>query len=317
MNVSSQTTAWVDILLVNYNGGSQILETIASIEQYSTPDTYRITVVDNGSSDDSCDQIEQRYPQVQLLRTGANNGFGKGCNIGARHTNAPHIMLLNPDAQLLCNVIEIFQQYLAVPQPGPQPILGGLSVDSQGTPSYAYEHFPTPLTLMLKAFGLGRLLTPSYTRTEPHQVDYVSGSLLLIGREQFQQLHGFDESFFLYFEETDLCLRARKAGWTAVYLPQSHVMHIGSVSTGMRTWKRMPSYWFDSRLWYFTKNHGALYAATATVAHVAGAAVSGLRKLLGNRRDTGPQHLVRDLVSHALRCAWHRRLVGRVSPKPL
>lgn len=225
MNVSSQTTAWVDILLVNYNGGSQILETIASIERHSTPDTYRITVVDNGSSDDSCDQIEQRYPQVQLLRTGANNGFGKGCNIGARHTNMPNIMLLNPDAQLLCNVIEIFQQYLAAPQSGPQPILGGLSVDNQGTPSYAYEHFPTPLTLMLKAFGLGRLLTPSYTRTEPHQVDYVSGSLLLIGREQFQQLHGFDESFFLYFEETDLQYRARQQGIASIHVPAARYLH--------------------------------------------------------------------------------------------
>ena len=87
-------------------------------------------------------------------------------------------------------------------------------------------------------------------------------------------------------------------------------MHIGSVSTGMKTWKRMPPYWFDSRLWYFTKNHGVFYAAAATLAYLAGAAISGLRRMFRPRNPDRPLHFTADLVSHALRCAWSRRLVG-------
>ncbi|HCT9233485.1 TPA: glycosyltransferase, partial [Escherichia coli] len=225
MNPSSCASAWVDILLVNYNGGAQILDTIASIHRHSAAGSYRITVVDNGSSDESCDQIERLYPDTQVLRTGSNNGFGKGCNIGARHTQAPNILLLNPDAQLLTNVIEIFQQYLAGHAANPQPILGGLSVDAQGKPSYAYERFPTPATLMLKALGLGRLLEPSYAHREPHPVDYVSGSLLLIGRREFERLGGFDEAFFLYFEETDLQYRAREQGIASIHVPAARYLH--------------------------------------------------------------------------------------------
>ncbi len=225
MTPSFYPTAWVDILLVNYNGGTHILETIHSVYQYSTTGLFRITVIDNGSSDDSCERISQHYPDVQILRTGTNNGFGKGCNIGAQHTQAPNILLLNPDAQLQSNVIEIFRDYLASHATVPQPILGGLSVDGQGTPSYAYERFPTPTTLLLKALGLGRFLEPSYTRTSPHPVDYVSGSLLLIGRQQFEQLGGFDESFFLYFEETDLQYRAREQGIRAIHIPAARYLH--------------------------------------------------------------------------------------------
>lgn len=225
MNSSPCATAWVDILLVNYNGGTHILDTLDSIQQYCPRGSYRATVVDNDSTDDSCDQIEQRYPHVQLLRTGSNNGFGKGCNIGAQHTQAPNILLLNPDAQLLTNVIDIFQQYLTDHATGSQPILGGLSVDRQGKPSYAYERFPTPWTLLVKAVGLGRLLEPTYTRSEPHPVDYVSGSLLLIGRQELEQLGGFDESFFLYFEETDLQRRARELGIASIHIPAARYLH--------------------------------------------------------------------------------------------
>ena len=142
------------------------------------------------------------------------------------------------------------------------------------------------------------------------EVDWMAGASLMVRQQVLEETGGFDERFFLYFEETDLCLRAKRAGWTAVYLPQSRVMHIGSVSTGMRTWKRMPGYWFDSRLWYFIKNHGVVYAAVATLAYVAGSLVLLTRQLFGKKRDGAPERFLSDLVSHALRSLWQRRLVG-------
>ena len=126
----------------------------------------------------------------------------------------------------------------------------------------------------------------------------------------FGEIGLFDERFFLYFEETDLCLRARRAGWVCRYVKESRIMHIGSVSTGMKSWKRMPGYWFDSRLWYYIKNHGVLYAALATLAYVAGSMLMLIRKALGKKRPHGPDRFLSDLVSHALRSLWQRKLVG-------
>lgn len=220
-----QCQPWVDIILVNFNGNEQICNTIDSVGKFCETGSYRITVVDNGSTDSSCDDIERRFPQVQVLRTGNNNGFGKGCNIGVRNTSAPNILLLNPDALLLTDVLTIFRSVIAEAKSGEQPILGGLSVDRNGKPTYAYERFPTPWVVLAKALGLGRWLEPSYKNKQPHRVDYVSGSLLLIGREEFERLQGFDESFFLYFEETDLQYRARQLGIFSVHVPAALYLH--------------------------------------------------------------------------------------------
>lgn len=87
-------------------------------------------------------------------------------------------------------------------------------------------------------------------------------------------------------------------------------MHIGSVSTGMKNWKRMPGYWFDSRLWYFIKNHGVVYAAMATLAYIVGSLIRRARVALSGKGVGGPERFLGDLVSHALRSLWQRRLVG-------
>ncbi len=115
------------------------------------------------------------------------------------------------------------------------------------------------------------------------------------------QIGLFDETFFLYFEETDLCRRAALAGWPTDYVVESRVTHIGSVSTGMKTWGRMPQYWFDSRRHYFVKNHGHAYASAALAAHVAGGILWRAR-LLVQRKDRGdPPHFLRDLIMHSVR----------------
>ncbi len=285
-----------------------------------------ITVVDNNSGDGSYEtllkEVQQRgWSRVRVLESGHNGGYGAGNNFGARQGlpdgSAPdYVYILNPDAFPQAGAIRVLVDYMqAHPQVG---FAGSRLHGEDGVFHQSAFRFPSIFSEFESAAATGpisRLLQrhivalPEYR--EPQTVDWMAGASLMLRQEVFEQTGGFDERFFLYFEETDLCLRAQRAGWLAVYLPQSRVMHIGSVSTGMKTWKRMPPYWFDSRLWYFTKNHGALYAATATVAYVAGGAISGFRQLVGNRNTGQPQHFLGDLVSHALRCAWHRRLVGR------
>lgn len=286
-----------------------------------------ITVVDNDSGDGSYETLLKEvalrgWSRVRVLQSGHNGGYGAGNNFGIRQglpdgSSPDYIYILNPDAFPQAGAIQALVDHLqAHPQVG---FAGSRLHGEDGVYHQTAFRFPSVFSEFESAAATGpisRLLRRHIVALpEPRDaevVDWMAGASLMLRQQVFEQTGGFDERFFLYFEETDLCLRARRAGWLSVYLPQSRVMHIGSVSTGMKTWKRMPAYWFDSRLWYYTKNHGALYAAAATAAYVAGAAISRLRGLFGSRNTGQPQHFLGDLVSHALRCAWHRRLVGRV-----
>ncbi len=129
-------------------------------------------------------------------------------------------------------------------------------------------------------------------------VDWLAGASLMMRRDVLDSIGLFDETFFLYFEETDLCLRAARAGWRTLYVPGSRVAHIGSVSTGMKQWDRVPDYWFASRRHYFTKNHGRAYALAATLAHVAGGALHRGRCALARRAPADPPYFLRDLIRH-------------------
>lgn len=284
-----------------------------------------ITVVDNDSGDGSYETMaravqERGWHRVRVLQSGHNGGYGAGNNFGIRQGlpdgSAPDfVYILNSDAFPESGAIRVLLEYL---QTHPQIGFAGSRIHGEdGAYHQSAFRFPTAFSEFESAAATGpisrllsRYIVPLPEPKQPLVVDWMAGASLMVRHQVLEQTQGFDERFFLYFEETDLCLRARRMGWASVYLPESRIMHIGSVSTGMKTWKRMPPFWFDSRLWYFTKNHGVLYAAVATLAYVAGATISRARRF-GSHGTGQPQHFLKDLVAHALRCAWHRRLVGR------
>lgn len=286
-----------------------------------------ITVVDNDSGDGSYETLvklvqERGWNRVRVFQSGRNGGYGAGNNFGIRQ-GLPEglvpdfVYILNSDAFPEAGAIRVLKEYL---QAHPSVGLAGSRLHGEDCVYHQTAfRFPTFFSEFESAAATGpisrllrRYIVPLPEPLEAQTVDWMAGASLMLRHQVFEETGGFDERFFLYFEETDLSLRAKRLGWNSVYLPQSRVMHIGSVSTGMKSWKRMPAFWFDSRLWYFTKNHGALYAATATVAYVAGATISKLRRL-GRPDDGQPEHFLKDLVSHALRCAWHRRIAGHGS----
>lgn len=287
-----------------------------------------ITVVDNDSQDGSFERLvdavrARGWDRVRVLQSGRNGGYGAGNNFGIRQglpdgSKPDHVYILNSDAFPEPDAIRSLLDHI---EQNPDTGFAGSRIHGEdGAYHQTAFRFPSvfsefesaactgPISRLLRRFIVA-LPEPAGTQV----VDWMAGASIMVRQSLLDQVGGFDERFFLYFEETDLCLRAHRAGWRAVYEPRSRVMHIGSVSTGMKAWRRMPPYWFDSRLWYFTKNHGAGYAALATLAYGAGAAVSGLRKLLGQKGQNRPDHFLSDLFSHALRSAWHRRLVGRPS----
>lgn len=279
----------------------------------------RIVIVDNDSGDGSYEAMtagvaaaDWAEGRVEVIQSGRNGGFGAGNNFGIRHgatEGFDYVYILNSDAFPDPGSVQLLLAHLTLnPDVG---IAGSFIHGEDGTPHVTAFRFPTVWSELEGAARLGvisRLLknyvVPLPIPEETARVDWLAGASMMIRREVLEEIGLFDETFFLYFEETDLCLRASKAGWPTDYVRASEVTHIGSVSTGMKTWQRMPQYWFDSRLHYFRKNRGS--ALAPTLAHVAGSMIWKLRRLVGRKPQRDPNGFLRDLISHYLRNTFNR-----------
>lgn len=278
-----------------------------------------VLVIDNGSGDGSWEALQagaaqrgwQNSTKIRLHQSLVNGGFGAGMNIGfaagLSDGSAPdYYYLLNSDAFVQGQTIATLRDFLA-DHPG-AGLAGSYVHGTDGSPHRTAFRFPSIAGEFEMAARTGvftRLLAPWVVAMEmpqaQTQVDWTAGASLMIRQPVIEETGGFDETFFLYFEETDLCRRAARAGWRTHYVPDSRIEHLGSASTGMKDWHRTPAYWFRSRSHYFTKSHGRLYAALATLARIAGSALYGLRRLVQRKPQADPDHFLRDLIAHALR----------------
>lgn len=281
-----------------------------------------LIIVDNDSGDGSFARIDahvraqgwDRGPhRVRVLQSGRNGGFGAGNNFGIRAglpdgSRPDYVYLLNSDAFPEPGAIRALLDHLET-HPG-HGMAGSLILDEGGTAHRTAFRFPSiagEFEANARTGPISRLLRHRIVAQPLPQgtacVDWLAGASLMIRSPVLQRIGLFDETFFLYFEETELCHRAVAAGWPCAFVPASRVVHIGSVSTGKNHWARIPRFWLDSRLYYFTKVHGRRYAALATLAAVAGGLVWRARRLV-QRKDPGdPPLYLTDLAIHAVRAA--------------
>ncbi len=309
-------TLWTIIL--NYRTAAMTLQAAEAALRAMAGIAGRLIIVDNASGDGSLEALQagvkdRGWDRVRVVASPRNGGFGAGNNFGIqtglRDGPAPdYVYILNPDAFPEPEAIRVLLDYL---QAHPEAGFAGSNIHGpDGDWHCTIFRYPSigsefegaaqtgPITRLLH-----RYVIPQPLPDGPRVVDWLAGASIMMRYETLREIGLFDETFFLYFEETDLCRRARLAGWPTVYLPGSRVTHIGSVSTGMKTWARKPGYWFDSRLHYFVKNHGPAYAAAATLARVAGGLIWHLRCGLQRRRVGGDRSFLRDLIGHDIRAA--------------
>jgi GT2 family glycosyltransferase len=311
----------VAVVIVTYKSAALTIANLRSLLGERSDPTLRIRVivVDNASGDlpeIARSATEQQWLSwVTLLAAPRNGGFAYGCNLGieaACSTATPsYVCLLNPDTQVRQGAIKTLVQFLeAHPQAG---IAGPSFETGEGSDWQIAFRFPTLLGEVEQGLGLSlasrllqrwRIVRPMGDRRET--VDWISGATMMIRAEVFAAVGGLDENYFLFFEETDLCRRARQAGFATWYVPESRVMHIGgcstSVSPGART--RLPAYWFESRRRYFAVTYGigraVVIDVVAATSHLLGAAK---RAIQGRSHDAIPC-FVRDLVHHSV--LWPR-----------
>lgn len=281
-----------------------------------------ITIVDNDSQDGSFEAMSEAamaWPRVRVIQSGRNGGYGAGNNVGIKAglpdgSQPDYVYILNSDAFPAPDAIRALVDYLDT---HPEVGFAGSHIHGEdGEPHTTAFRFPSiasefegaaktgPVSKLLK----NAIVAPPLP-TRAQRVDWLAGASVLMRQKVLDQIGLFDETFFLYFEETDLCRRAAMAGWPTVYVVESRVMHLGSVSTGMKEWRRVPEYWFRSRRYYFEKNHGALYAMLATLAHVAGLGIYGARVLVQRKPKVNPPHFLRDLLKHSFGSRPAKKLV--------
>ncbi|RJL18566.1 glycosyltransferase [Paracoccus siganidrum] len=285
-----------------------------------------ITIVDNDSGDGSEEKLraavaDRGWDRVRVIQSGHNGGFGAGNNAGIRAglpggARPDFVYLLNSDAFPAPDAIRILLGHL---QADPRLGMAGSFIHGEaGDPHVTCFRFPSVASELEGSAQLGPItralrghVVPQPIPAAPARMDWVAGASLMMRQDMLDRIGLFDEGYFLYFEETDLCLRAARAGWQVLYVPESRVAHIGSVSTGMKGWGRTPSYWFDSRWRYFRKNHGLASAIAATVAQTIGLSINRLRAAIGNAPRNGPRRHMRDLLAHDIRA-----LVRGIDPAP-
>jgi N-acetylglucosaminyl-diphospho-decaprenol L-rhamnosyltransferase len=247
----------LDVVVVNWNTGGYLGECLASVYESSAPVRLgKVVVVDNASSDDSLGRAEPWLSRASsvLVHNAENRGFAAACNQGARAGAAPFVLFLNPDARVLDTAIVQVVDFLRSPGGRSVGICGGQVLDPAGRPTVSGGPFPSVRLLLGQVSGLSRVLPALFpakhvTVTATGPVDHVIGAFLVVRRELFEQLGGFDEGFFMYYEEVDLCLRARELGWATYHLADAKVVHVGNLSTDKVRAKRL-AYSLTSRRRY-------------------------------------------------------------------
>lgn len=270
----TETTPSVHVVIVNWNTGEYLRECLTSIGQADLDGVAvsRVTVVDNASSDDSARGLQAVTYPLDVIHNSDNVGFAAACNQGAAGSEADYLLFLNPDTRLFPGTLATVAQFMESEDSTGVGICGVEIVDGEGRPEVSCARFPDLRVFFGRITGLDALfprIFPSYHLTsaelsESRLVDQVIGAFFFVRRELFSRLGGFDPRYFMYFEEVDFALRARRSGVRSYFLKEASAFHAANVSSDQVRGPRL-YYSLRSRI-LFAGRHWPPWKAAALVA---------------------------------------------------
>jgi N-acetylglucosaminyl-diphospho-decaprenol L-rhamnosyltransferase len=266
---NSSSDAQVTIIIVTYQSANTIGATLDALRESQNSSLARIVVIDNASNDGTADYVSRNYPSVKLIRNIENVGFGRGCNQGIEFASTPYALLLNPDAVIdngsLSTLIDFLDQNPHVGICGPAVIDASGALQPAGGLPKPWKILLKPLSSKLASRGQ-RSVVPGEA---PAESDSICGSIMLLRMKMIGEIGVFDPRFFLYFEETDLCLRAKQAGWKIWTVGEAVGRHINAASAKQTKaemiWDTISEHYFKSRFYYMIKHFGWPVAAITEI----------------------------------------------------
>ena len=286
----------LDIVIVSYRSRDLLRACLASLNEHAPRLPTRVFVVDNGSTDGSVEMLRNEFGDVELEAAGANLGFAKANNRAIVRGSAPYVLVLNPDTRFTAD--DSLDDLVALMESRPEIGICGCRLELEdGTFDHAARRsFPTPLGALGHFTGIGRRASAPASlaqyrapQVEAGAVDAVNGAFMLIRRAALDSAGLFDEGYWMYMEDLDLCYRFVQAGWTVWYEPSVTVVHAKAGSSGPVRSPRL-NYAFHYGMFRFYRQHyasqrnplvnGAVYCGIATKLGLS-LARNGLRHALG------------------------------------
>jgi len=230
----------ISIIIVNYNVKEFLQNLLHSLEKASSNISTEIIIVDNASDDGSVEFIREKFPEVKIIANKINLGFGKANNQALKQASGKYILLINPDSVVS---EDTFERMITFFENNPTAGLAGCKIlNPDGTLQLACRRsFPGPWTSFCKVTGLSTLFPKSklfarynltyHDENKTYEVDAVSGSFMMIRKEVYDNVGGFDEDFFMYGEDLDLSYRIQKAGYKVYYVHETQIIHYKGEST--------------------------------------------------------------------------------------
>lgn len=310
--------ARVVVSIVNYGIADMVLANVPHVlAELSCFAEGHLVIVDNASPNGDGETLATGLAAMgspagaTLIRSPRNGGFAAGNNLAFDHARGldwtpDAVLLLNPDALLRPGAI---MEMVRVMQSRPKIGAVGARLENEdGSFWVASFHFPTLMSEFSRELALGAAVRRWPVLIEdseiPVQADWVSGACLMLSWPMIEALGPLDEEYFLYFEEVDYQLHARRAGWEVWHAPQAVVMHVAGASTGISDGAakvgRTPAYWFASWRRYYEKNHGTIYARGAAAAKLLGMVLGTAQKRMRGKPVRQTPHFLSDFARSCL-----------------
>ena len=322
----TSTDPVVSVVIVSFNTRAVLRDCLVALTANLRDINSQIFVVDNASSDGSADMVETEFPQAYLIRSNTNLGFAAANNRAFRLTRGRYVILLNSDAFLAPDAL---RKAIECMDHAPEVALGGARlIGRDGSWQPSARSFPSPLNDFLTVSGLaarfpksrlfGRVDRTWASELETADVDWVPGAFSIVRRDALKSVGYFDERFFLYYEEVDLCRRLKQAGHRVRYWPSVVVTHLGGESSKSIKTAAFSSHGAQLALWrmrsvflYYRKHHGPA-AWLAKQVERCWYVLRFLRNYPQQSRRARASES--ELLIKLLNQAWHETRGGRAAP---
>ena len=265
----------LDVSIVSYRCVSLLRDCLTSLRENPPTGEMNVHVVDNASGDGTPEMVRREFPEVRLTECAQNVGFSIANNVAIRAGSAPYVLILNPDTRItpgsLDSLLDLMESRPEIGMSGPRLELNDGSLDHA-----AKRSFPTPVSALAHFTGIGRrresgaLAAYRAPEIESGQVDAVNGAFMLTRRAALDQVGLFDEGFWMYMEDLDLCYRLAQAGWVTWYDPDVTVMHVKAGTSGTERSFRLNRAFHYGMYRFYRKHYAADHNPLFNLAIYAG-----------------------------------------------